>query len=196
MWINTNTKEIVKSPKQITVGGVTYPSTVWKNKELLVSLGFKPFREVGVDSKYYWQGTHTDTETDTEVVRTYEAIPRQVQDKLEFNEDGTPMLDSEGNQVVTKGLVSGMIAQVKAKAGNDILAKYPEYKQRNYLAMYNNLLEKKLDGTITDEEASSMALLKSIWADIQAIREASNAKEQELLALTTIEEVIAYEQTI
>jgi hypothetical protein len=52
------------------------------------------------DSRFYW-----DANTE-----------RALDDVNETNEDGTPMLDIDGNQVVTKGLKSNAIAQVKETA--------------------------------------------------------------------------------
>ena len=43
-------------------------------------------------------------------------IERALEDVNETNEDGTPMLDEKNNQVVTKGLKSNAIAQVKVTA--------------------------------------------------------------------------------
>ena len=52
------------------------------------------------DNRFYWAA----------------GIERALDDVNETNEDGTPMLDIDGNQVVTKGLKSNAIAQVKETA--------------------------------------------------------------------------------
>ena len=52
------------------------------------------------DNRFYWAA----------------GIERALEDVNETNEDGTPMLDIDGNQVVTKGLKSNAIAQVKVTA--------------------------------------------------------------------------------
>ena len=52
------------------------------------------------DSRFYWAA----------------GIERALEDVNETNEDGTPMLDIDGNQVVTKGLKSNAIAQTKKTA--------------------------------------------------------------------------------
>ena len=54
------------------------------------------------DSRFYWAA----------------GIERALDDVNETNEDGTPMLDIDGNQVVTKGLKSNAIAQVKETAAS------------------------------------------------------------------------------
>ena len=73
MWIQNN-EIVIKTPRSITKDGVTYPSAVFKDTELLTSLGITSYREEKVDDKYYWQGQLTITNG----VGTYEAIPRDV----------------------------------------------------------------------------------------------------------------------
>ena len=55
---------------------------------------------VQFDSRFYWSA----------------GIERALDDVNETNEDGTPMVDIDGNQVVTKGLKSNAIAQTKVTA--------------------------------------------------------------------------------
>lgn len=74
MWIQNN-ETVIKTPRSITVDGVTYPSAVFKDKDLLSSLGIMPYREDKVDNKYYWQGQLTIVDG----VGTYESIPRDVE---------------------------------------------------------------------------------------------------------------------
>ena len=52
------------------------------------------------DNRFYWAA----------------GIERALDDVNETNEDGTPMVDIDGNQVVTKGLKSNAIAQTKVTA--------------------------------------------------------------------------------
>ena len=52
------------------------------------------------DNRFYWSA----------------GIERALEDVNETNEDGTPMLDEKGNQVVTKGLKSNAITQTKETA--------------------------------------------------------------------------------
>ena len=53
------------------------------------------------DGRFYWSA----------------GVARSLDDVNETNEDGTPMLDADGEQVVAKGLKSNAIATVKAQAG-------------------------------------------------------------------------------
>ena len=53
------------------------------------------------DSRFYW---------------AYD-VPKALEDKAEVDEDGNPVLDEKGNQLITLGLKSQAIAQVKTTAG-------------------------------------------------------------------------------
>jgi len=73
--------KIIRTPQSITINGITYPRNImtrWSKAEL-ADIGIKPYREVGVDSRYYWQGQAT-TEIGDEVVVTYASTPRDVAD--------------------------------------------------------------------------------------------------------------------
>jgi len=73
------------------------------------------------------------------------------------------------------------VASIKAKAGADIVAIVPEYKQRNALARMLELVNKKVDGgTLTDDEQSEVATMQSLWGTLAAIRAQSNADEASL----------------
>jgi hypothetical protein len=86
--------------------GVKYPPQ-WLNQateEQKLAIGITweadPIR---ADDRFYWDGNLDN--------------PKALEDKLEVNEDNSPLLDNKGNQVVTKGLKSNYIAQVKDTAG-------------------------------------------------------------------------------
>ena len=55
---------------------------------------------VPFDNRFYWSA----------------GVPKNIDDVNEVDEDGNPVLDEDGVQVVTKGLKSNAIAQVKATA--------------------------------------------------------------------------------
>jgi len=73
MWLYQET--IIKTPRSLTVNDVTYPSAVFRDAELLESLGVTPYTETRVDNRYYWTGNVTIADG----VGTYEAIPRDVE---------------------------------------------------------------------------------------------------------------------
>ena len=84
MWAlieNNTVAKVIRTPQSVTVNGVQYPRNIftrWSKAEL-AAIGIKPYREVGVDSRYYWQGQAT-TEIGDEVVVTYASTDRDVAD--------------------------------------------------------------------------------------------------------------------
>jgi hypothetical protein len=73
MWLHNET--VIKTPKSLKVGDVTYPSAIFKDADLLAELGITPYTENRVDNRYYWTGNVTIVDN----VGTYEAIPRDVE---------------------------------------------------------------------------------------------------------------------
>ena len=73
------------------------------------------------DNRFYWGDGTAKTLTDTN----------------EVDENGDPLLDSEGNQVITLGVKSVLKAQEKATAGS-LLARYDWYVVRKAEKIYCN----------------------------------------------------------
>ena len=73
MWLQNGT-QIIKTPRSLTVGDITYPSAVFRDADLLATLGITPYREVKVNQRYYWQGELTIADG----VGTYAEIDRDV----------------------------------------------------------------------------------------------------------------------
>ena len=66
-------------------------------------------------------------------------------------------------------------------------------KQRNYLAKYNELLAKKIEGvTLTEEEVVVLTTLKTLWVQIEMLVNEGNAKEAQIQTLSTIDEVTSF----
>ena len=73
MWLQNGT-QIIKTPRSLTVGDITYPSAVFRDADLLATLGITPYSEVKVNQRYYWQGELTIADG----VGTYAEIDRDV----------------------------------------------------------------------------------------------------------------------
>jgi len=117
MWYSTKTNSVIKAARGMTIDGITYPRQIFKDKTMLKSLGIMPYREEkSADSRFYWQGEETLAEVNGEMVKSFGAIPRILEDREENNEDGTPMLDENGDRVITLGLKSNAISVVKQQA--------------------------------------------------------------------------------
>ena len=103
-----------------TVGDVNYPanwlrlSTAKEKKDLgITEVADAPT----YDSRFYWN----------------DGTARALDDVNEVDENGDPLLDENGNQVVTLGVKSVLKAQEKVTAGS-LLAKYDWYVIRKYEA--------------------------------------------------------------
>ena len=70
--------EILKTPKTMVIAGITHPKAIFRDGDMLTSLGIKPYSEVTPDSRYYWNGAYTVDTSGDEVVGTYAGTPRDV----------------------------------------------------------------------------------------------------------------------
>jgi len=70
--------QTIKTPKSLTISDITYPKAIFRDSDLLSSLGIKPYREVTPNSRYYHNGAFTLDESGAEVVGTYAGTPRDV----------------------------------------------------------------------------------------------------------------------
>ena len=146
MWLQNGT-QIIKTPRSLTVGDITYPSAVFRDADLLATLGITPYSEVKVNQRYYWQGQLTIADG----VGTYAEIDRDV-DQLK----------------------EGMVSTVKGQVGSKL---------------------KATDWQVIREMDGGSAMSQDLKDYRTAIRAEGNTKETEILALTTLADVIAYENT-
>ena len=69
------------------------------------------------DPEFYYNGAETFTFANDKVTASYApATPKKLEDTNEVNKDGTPLLDPDGKQVITKGLKSNHVARIKSQA--------------------------------------------------------------------------------
>ena len=82
MWFvgNTETGFTVNKARGLTIGDVQYPRNIFVlwSKEELADIGIKPYSEVHPDQRYYTSGALTRTETDGDMVGTYAAVAKDV----------------------------------------------------------------------------------------------------------------------
>ena len=147
MWyFNSQT---IKTPKSLTISNITYPKAIFRDKDLLSSLGIKSYREVTPNSRYYHNGAFSLDESGAEVVGTYAGTPRDV-DTLKEN-----MLNTINSQVKSKqGSIDWYWARAD-KGGTAVPANIATYAT-----------------TIYSEQAT---------------------KESEVAALSTLDEIMEYE---
>ena len=141
--------EVIKTPKAMTISDVTHPKTIFRDSEMLVSLGIKAYSTVTPDSRYYWNGELTTDESGDEVVGTYAGTERDVAALKES------MLDTINSQVASKqGEIDWYWAR-EDKGGTAVPSEISDYAT-----------------TIYSEQAT---------------------KESEVDALSTLDEIIEYE---
>jgi hypothetical protein len=107
------------------------------------------------DNRFYWSA----------------GVEKALEDKAEVDEDGQPILDEDGVQLITKGLKSQAIARVKAQAGG-------------LLAPTDWMVIKAAE--VADYTVPENALVYRA-----AVRSKSNEIETAINACGTIEELIA-----
>ncbi len=122
---------------------------------------------VRADDRFYWNGDINN--------------PKALEDKLEIKEDGTPLyvqkynpvteqMEDTDKQVVTKGLKSNFVAQVKAQAGSLLNA---------------------TDWKVIRAAEGGKALDDATKAERIAIRTKSDDFEAQIKACTTVEQLAA-----
>ncbi len=111
---------------------------------------------VRADDRFYWDGNINN--------------PKALEDVVALNVDGQNIYDDKGNIVVTKGLKSQFIAQVKAQAGS--LLNATDWK----------VVRAAEGGKALDDETKAARI---------AIRTKSDEFEAQIKACTTVEQLAA-----
>jgi len=126
MWAlvedNAITK-IINNPKGLVIGDTRYSKNIfsfrWTNEEReaigIYEVIFDNSNKK--DEEYYINTNQSFNYADGQVTASYgTATPKLLEDENATNEDGSPMLDADGNQVVTKGLKSQKKQIIKSQA--------------------------------------------------------------------------------
>ena len=153
MWFvgNVETGFTVNKARGLTIGDVQYPRNIFVlwSKEELAAIGIKPYSEVHPDKRYYNQGALTRAESNGEMVGTYAAIDKDV-DQLKDT----------------------MLQNVKSIAGS---------------------LQSHIDWYWSRAAKSGTAVPSDVAAHATAIYTMMDAKETAINAMTTLDEVKAYQ---
>ena len=153
MWFvgNTEVGFVVNKARGLTIGDVQYPRNIFVlwSKEELAAIGIKPYSEVHPDQRYYTSGALTRTETDGDMVGTYEAVAKDV-DHLKNN----------------------MLSTVKSIAGS---------------------LQSHVDWYWSRAAKGGTAVPADVATHATAIYTVMDSKETAIAALTTLDEVKAYQ---
>jgi hypothetical protein len=123
------------------------------------------------DPEFYWNGAETFTFANDQVTASYApATAKALEDKNEVKEDGTPLLDIDGKQVVTKGLKSNHVARIKSQAAGAL---------------------QSTDWYIIRNAESQAAIPANISTYRTAVRAKSNDMEALINAVSSVEQLAA-----
>jgi len=113
MFVYNNTTLLRPGRAWTDINGVQHPGNwnIWDaatkaaNNVVEVAIAAKP------DERFYWV-------TGPDLTGAYTSVERALEDVNEVDENGDPLLDADGNQIVTPGLKSQYIAATKATQGS------------------------------------------------------------------------------
>ena len=153
--------------------GKTY-NAKWTVKLTAAEKAALGIRDVVVDAhpdeRFYWVQQNPVAIVNGVPKVTFTVTPKLLEDRPEVDANNEPVLDADGNQIVTKGLKSQWTAQVKDNA-NKALA--------------------PTDWYVIRKAERDVAIPENVATERQAIIDACTAKEAAIAAATTIEELIA-----
>ena len=179
MWAlvedNAITK-IINNPKGLVIGDTRYSRNIfsfrWTNEEReaigIYEVVFDNSNKK--DEEYYINTNQSFDYADGQVTASYgTATPKLLEDRNETNDDGSPMLDADGNQVVTKGLKSQKKQIIKNQASG-LLAPTDWY-------------------VVKATEVTDYSVPANITTFRSNVRAKSNEMETQIDACTTVDEL-------
>jgi hypothetical protein len=179
---DNNIIQYINNPKSIVVGDVRYPAKIFQlwSKSEKEAIGIY---EIVIDQtnykdpEYYINKNQQHNFADGQVTRSWgTATSKLLEDRNETNKDGSPMLDADGNQVVTKVLKSQKKQIIKNQASG-LLAPTDWY-------------------VIKATEVTDYSVPANITTFRSNVRAKSNEMETQIDACTTVDELKAlYEYT-
>jgi len=133
-------EEIISNPKSMTINGITHSRQIfkWTTAELK-AIGIVPVTTTGshLDTNYYIEvdEAYAIAGDKNSVVRTIgvKSADKKLTDTNEVDEDGDPLLDNDGVQVVTLGLKSNAKNKATVSA-NSLLQGFDWLIQRKVTA--------------------------------------------------------------
>ena len=168
--------------QSLVLNDVRYSSqifTIWTDEQRK-ELGIVPIVISGshLDTKYYIEHNHTDAiaEDGNSVIRTIgvKAADKALEDINEVDEDGNPVLDIDGIQIITRGLKYNAIQKVKQQ-------------QSSYLTQTDWYIIRKAD------VGTAIPTAIQTWRD--AIRADATRIENAITAAVTMDQFIALHTT-
>jgi len=186
MWAKLNSdedtiEEIISHPKQMVVAGISHPKALfklWTDAERK-AIGIVPVTTSGshLNTAYYTERNEAFAIANDKasVVKTIgvKTADRKLADTDEVDEDGDPLLDDDGVQIITRGLKYNAIQKVKQQQGS-------------FLTQTDWYIIRKADnGTVIPPAIQT-------WRD--AIRTDATRIENAITAVSTMDQFIALHQ--
>ena len=172
---DNNITQLITNPKSVVIGDVRYPAKIFElwSKSELNAIGIYEVVTDSTNKKNDAYYNNTDEEynyADGQVTRSWgNATPKRLNDENEVNENGDPVLDNNGEQIISYGLKTEKKRIVKQQASG-LLAPTDWYViKANEVADYN------VPENITTFRAD--------------VRSKSNEMETQIDACTNVEEL-------
>ena len=181
MWAIVKASQVVQlvsSPKSVVINDTAHPKEIFIHwtKDELKEIGIYQFiSSTQLDSRFETGGAVSYT-VDDDAGTVTESITiknRKLTDTNEVDENGDPLLDDNGNQVVTKGLKSIYKEQIKSQASSLLastdwmVVRYAEDNTKaipSDVTTYRASVRTKADEICTAiDGCTSMAKLKALF---------------------------------
>ena len=167
--------KIITNPKSMVIGDVRYPAKIfqlWSESELNAIGIFEVITDSTnkKDEAYYINTNEQFDYANNQVTRSWgTATPKRLEDEDAVDENGDPVLDDDGNQIINYGLKTEKKRIVKQQA--------------------SGLLEKTDWYVIKANEVTDFNVPENITTYRADVRAKSNEMENQIDACTTVEEL-------
>ena len=179
---NDNIEKIINNPKAMIIDDVQYPAKIfqlWSSSELNAIGIYEVITDTSnfKDQYYYINTNEQFNYSDNQVTRSWgTATPKRLEDEDAVDENGDPVLDDDGNQIINYGLKTEKKRIVKQQASG-LLAPTDWY-------------------VVKATEVAEYNVPENITSFRTEVRAKSNEMETQIDACTTVDELKAlYEYT-
>ena len=170
-----NIEKIINNPKAMIIDDVQYPAKIfqlWSSSELNAIGIYEVITDTSnfKDEYYYINTNEQFNYSDNQVTRSWgEATPKRLEDEDAVDENGDPVLDEDGNQLINYGLKTEKKRIVKQQASG-LLAPTDWY-------------------VVKATEVAEYNVPENITSFRTEVRAKSNEMETQIDACTTVDEL-------
>tara|TARA_A100001035_G_scaffold274603_1_gene266811 strand:- start:420 stop:1031 length:612 start_codon:yes stop_codon:yes gene_type:complete len=170
-----NIEKIINNPKAMIIDDVQYPAKIfqlWSSSELNAIGIYEVITDTSnfKDEYYYINTNEQFNYSDNQVTRSWgEATPKRLEDEDAVDENGDPVLDEDGNQLINYGLKTKKKRIVKQQASG-LLAPTDWY-------------------VVKATEVAEYNVPENITSFRTEVRAKSNEMETQIDACTTVDEL-------